>query len=149
MKRVEAAASEAAMGLAHEAFTQILEYGPQNSGDFVANTKVEVGQITPSFQKYVLPHVKANAFKVGDSPAQAYARAAASWKPGKLGQPVYIHSTAEHDDLYSWKIEKGTIKFRPENQGAGHTYERAARHTLALYKTIGKTQMDTLTKFNL
>lgn len=143
--RVEKGVAEAAMGLAHEAFDQILENAPQNSGDFVANTKVSKGAINPSFTPFAL-NAKVNQYSQGSSPAQAYAKSRASWAPGKLGEAVFIHSTAQHDEPYSWKIESGQIKLRPVNAGASHIYERAYRHTQHKYRNIYKNEMTALMK---
>ncbi len=145
---VEKAATEAAVGLAREAFEQIIENGPQNSGDFVAQTKVSVGAPAPvsDFEPFQL-HNKANdPFQMGDSPAMEYAKSHAVWPTIKLGQTVFISSSAKHDEFYAWKIEKGQIKLRPENAGAVAIYARAARHVGHRYNFIGGVQMDWLRK---
>ena len=143
---VEKAAAEAAVGLAREAFEQIIENGPQNSGDFVANTKVAVGSPDVTFTPFVLSTPARSPFQMGDSPAMEYAKSHAVWPTIKLGQTVFISSSAKHDEFYAWKIEKGQIKLRPENAGAVAIYARAARHVGNRYNFIGGVQMDWLRK---
>ena len=145
---VEKAAAEAAVGLAREAFEQIIENGPQNSGDFVAQTKVSVVAPTPvsDFEPFQLHNKAGDPFKMGDSPAMDYAKSHAVWPTIKLGQTVFISSSAKHDEFYAWKIEKGQIKLRPENAGAVAIYARAARHVGHRYNFIGGSQMDWLRK---
>lgn len=143
---VKLATAEAAMGLAHDAFEQILETGPQNSGDFVANTKVAVGRVDESFTPSAVGVVRSGMFKMGDTEAMGYARDRANWTPGKLGETVFISSSAAHDDPYAVKIEEGLINLRDVNEGADFIYRRAAMHTGHTYKHIGKVQMETLRK---
>ena len=145
---VEKATAEAAVGVAREAFEQIIETGPQYSGDFVANTKVSVGAPAPlsAFQPFVLHDSTHDPFKMGDSPAMEYAKSHAVWPTIKLGQTVFVSSSAKHDEFYAWKIEKGQIKLRPENAGAVAIYARAARHVGNRYNFIGGSQMDWLRK---
>ena len=145
---VEKAAAEAAVGLAREAFEQIIENGPQNSGDFVAQTKVSVGAPAPvsDFKPFQLHNKASDPFQMGDSPAMEYAKSHAVWPTIKLGQTVFISSSAKHDEFYAWKIEKGQIKLRPENAGAVAIYARAARHVGHRYNFIGGSQMDWLRK---
>ena len=146
--KAETAAAEVAVGLAKEAFEQILENGPQYSGDFVANTKVSVDAPAPvsDFEPFALNDTTKDPFKLGDSPAMDHARANATWPTIKLGQKIFISSSAKHDEFYAWKIEKGRIKLRPENAGAVAVYTRAARYVGHRYNFIGKAQMDWLGK---
>ena len=143
---VEKATAEAAVGVAREAFEQIIETGPQYSGDFVANTKVSVGAPAPlsAFQPFVLHDSTHDPFKMGDSPALEYARSRADWPNLTLGQTIYISSSAKHDEFYAWKIEDGAIKLRPENAGAFAIYNRAIRYVGHRYNHIGKVQINIL-----
>ena len=145
---VEDAARDAVVGLAQQTFEQILETGPQSSGDFVANTRVSVGGIDYTFEPFVLNNTTHNLFKMGDEPAQNKARlsAAAVWATIKLGTTGHISSTAKHDDFYSWKIENNEIAFRPENAGAYAIYRRAVMHVGQEFKTVGKVQLEALQK---
>ena len=146
---VEVALAEAAVGLAHEAFEQIIETGPQYSGDFVANTRVSMtGKPDTTFEEGPLPS-PGSAFKVGDPQAQSIARAQANWVTPKLGKPIFISSTAKHDEFYSHKIENGEIALRPVNQGADHIYRRARDYTQHRYASIGKVQLAALRKTTL
>ncbi len=143
---VERASAEAAVGLAHHAFNEILNTAPQHSGDFVANTRVNVGFALTTFDQFVVAPDVHRPFKMGDTPAQTHAMQQAVWAIPKLGQSIFISSTAKHDDFYSWMIEDGQIKLRAENQGAEHIYRRAAANTQHMYATIGKAQFNILRK---
>jgi len=159
---VEKAASKAAAGLAKAAFTHIIENGPQYSGDFVANIKVGLGKINYDFDPGVVPHERGyhnlagkegvlNPGGRGDKPAMDYARtyAALEWGRVKLGESIFISSTAAHDEPYSWLIEDGKIKFRPENLGADHVFQRAHAHVKNLYGTIGKSEFAILQRIGV
>ena len=138
---VEKASAEAAVGLAKEAFEQILETGPQNSGDFVANTNVSVGKPDFSFEPSAVPTPNAALFQMGDPAAQAKAKAKAVWTVPALGVPIFIASDASHDEPYSVKIELGQINLRPANAGASHIYARAMAYVQHRYSSIGKVQL--------
>lgn len=144
---VEEAIAEAAVGLAHEAFEEILETGPQYSGDFVANTRVSVGTPDTTFEPYVLGRPARNPFYMGAPEAQDHARHNAHWPQLKLGQTLYISSSALHDEAYSWKIENGEIALRDVNRGGDHIYARAAAYVAHRYTNIGPVQLDILRKF--
>lgn len=153
---VEEAAAEAAVGLAHNAFEEILENGPQFSGDFVANTRVSMtGSPDTTFEEglgggaSVVGQKVQEAFGKGDEPAQTAAKTRAVWTTPKLGTPIFISSTAKHDEFYSHKIEDGEIKLRPVNQGADHIYRKATSNTQHKYATIGKVQLADLRKKTL
>lgn len=141
---VEKAAAEAAVGLAKEAFEQILETGPQNSGDFVANTNVSTGKPDFSFEATATPNPNVALFQMGDPAAQNAARAKANWTVPALGVPIFIASNAEHDEPYSVKIEEGKINLRPVNAGASHIYQRAKEFVQHRYTSIGKVQLAAL-----
>ena len=143
---VEKATSEAAVGLAHEVFEQILETSPQYSGDFTANTKISVGAPDTSFTPDIFPNTMKSPFHVGSSPAQEYAKANAHWTTPALGQSIFISSSAKHDDWYAWLIENGQIKLRPENYGATKVYSRAVNLVSHNYTHIGSPQLDWLRK---
>ncbi len=152
-RAVEQAAAKATAGLAKAAFMHIIENGPQYSGDFVANIKVGLGSINYDFDEGVVPHERGyhnlagkegvlNPGARGDKPAMNHARtyAAMEWSRVKLGESVFISSTAAHDEPYAWLIEDGKIKFRPENVGAEQVFRRAHAHVKNLYGTIGKSE---------
>lgn len=143
---VEEAVAEAAVGLANEAFEQLLESSPQYSGDFVANWKV--GK-QPDYSFSPMPgragHM--DPFQMGSTPAMEYARAHAVWPDLKLGESVYITNSAAHDEPYAVKIENGMIKLRPVNEGASHIVRRAVLTLGFNYTTIGPVQLDILRKF--
>ena len=147
---VEEAAAEAAVGLAHEAFTEILENSPQFSGDFTANTRVSTtGTPDRTFVEGLGGGTMHNPFQMGAIPAQLTAMGNAQWTTPKLGTSIFISSTAKHDENYAWKIERGEIALRDVNQGADHIYERAMRTTQHRYVNIGKVQLEALRKATL
>lgn len=122
----EKAAAEAAVGLAKAAFKQILETSPQYSGDFVANWKVQINGVTPSFTSNAVGGLDREVpFQVGDRPAINKALSNAKWPRIKLGDSIYLHNTAFHDSYYAWKIENNQINFRPVNEDAHHVVTRA------------------------
>lgn len=145
-RRVEKAAAEAAVGMAREAFDEILETSPQYSGDFVANWKVSKNSPDTSFVEGVLTKSKIAQFQMGSSPAVAYAKANARWPNLKLGETLFISNSAAHTDAYAWKIEAGMINLRPVNEGGSHVVRRATRYLQNRYATIGSTQLDILRK---
>jgi hypothetical protein len=134
----------AAAGLAREAFNEILETSPQYSGDFVANTQVSTGTVVPKFTPHVIPGGSTGEFQRGSTPAIRYAKSHARFKAPALGQSIFIHRTAVHDEPYSWALEKGKIALRPVNTGAEYMYSRATLHTGQKYSTINKTRLNGL-----
>ena len=147
---VEDAAAEAAVGLAHEAFEQILETGPQFSGDFVANTNVSTnGTPDYTFTEDLGGGTMADPYKMGDPEAQSKARDRAQWTTPALGTSIFISSKAVHDEPYSVKIEQGQIALRPVNAGADHIYRRAKAYVQHRYTHIGKVQLADLRKKTL
>lgn len=154
---VEREAAKAATGLAKQVFEKVLEESPQNSGDFVANWKVSVGAPVDTFEPGVLSRKYSShkgedgigdfvRFKRGDAEAMDYARAHAQWKVPKLGQSIFISNSAEHDERYAWQIEKGLIKFRPVNAGAGAAGRRSVEFVQRSFATITRPQFDILRK---
>lgn len=150
---VEKAAAEAAVGLAHTAFNHILYVSPQNSGDFVANWKIQAGRITPSFQENAIGGrdsiqslMGAGKYQRGDERAiqHAKSRNAGALAGFKLGGSIYIHNSAAHDEPYAMKIEDGLISFRPANVGSDAVARRGAAYTANRYKYIGGAQLQAL-----
>lgn len=145
---VRKAAEEAAVGLAHEAFEQIIQTAPQSSGDFVANTNVSVWAPEPNFEASAVPTHNSNIFQMGDTPAMDHARRKVSWpaitESLALGESIFIASNAKHDQNYSMKIENGLINLRPVNAGADHIYARARDFAQRRYSHIGRAQLETL-----
>lgn len=159
---VETAAENAAKGLAHKAFNHVLYISPQASGDFVANWKIEINKITPSFDEnatggrdkgdefggYLNLGHKNAPYSRGSPQAINYAKqmAAGALDGFKLGGKIFLHNSAAHDEPYAWKIENGRIHLRPENLGATRVVARAAAHVLNRYKTIYRGQLAELTR---
>ena len=147
---VENATAEAAVGLAKEVFDTVLEDSPQFSGDFTANWKVSVDAPDTAFTPGVVQRVivgaygrpSIDAFKRGDPEAIEYAKRHAAWETIRLGQRVFISNSAHHDEDYAWKIEDGSIKFRPGHRGG--VAARAVRTVAAKYKTIGAGELAAL-----
>ena len=148
---VEKATGEAAVGLAQVMFDQIVENGPQYSGDFVANTTVNVGATPqPRFQEDALGTPLASPHQMGDAEAIQHAWSQAKW-PSKLplGQTLWISSNAAHDEAYAWKIENNEIALRPENAGAYRIYGRALDYAAHRFSYIGHVQLQALQKVTL
>lgn len=132
---VREAAAEVAVGLAKQAFNQLLYTSPQYRGDFVANWRVSVGQPDTTFvENAVAPsagtytgRLSFEPFEKGSPQAVTYAKAMAKGKLDgfRLGQRIFISNSAAHDEPYAWKIEDGLIKLRPVNAGAAHVVARA------------------------
>lgn len=151
---VAKATEEAAVGLAKEVFETVLEESPQFSGDFTANWKVSVDAPAPvsSFIPGAVTKVEVGAygmasitaFKRGDPEAIEFAKTHAAWQTIKLGQRIFISNSAHHDEDYAWKIEDGSIKFRPVNAGAGAVAKRSVAMVIAKYKTIGASELASL-----
>ena len=148
---VEKATCEAAVGLAQVMFDQIVTEGPQYSGDFVANTTVNVGPAPqPRFQEDVLGTPLASPHEMGDAEAIQHAWSQAKWPSNlKLGQTIWISSNAKHDEAYAWKIENNEIALRPENAGAYRIYGRARDYTVHRFSYIGHTHLQALRKVML
>jgi hypothetical protein len=155
-KDVEKAAAEAAVGLAHAAFEQLLETSPQYSGDFVANWTVSDSATSNTFTPNAVGGYAAGVsgvnklsplHQMGDTPAMAYARSHAKWPKITLGKSVYLHNNASHSAPYAMKIEQGQIKLRPVNEGADHVVRRAIATVAFNFHNIGPVQLDGLRKF--
>ena len=157
-KAVEAAAAEAAVGLAHEAFEQILETSPQFSGDFAANWTVATTATASSFQPNALDGYRPDAkgrntlpplFQMGSSPAMDYARSKAKWPKIKLGESLFLTNSASHEEPYAFLIEHGLIRLRPVNEGAEQVVARAASIVGFTYHNIGSVKLSHLRKFGV
>lgn len=135
----KAAAEDAAMGIANKAFRDIVETGPQSSGDFVANTHMKLGPPSkvPDEGTVGAPF----EYKRGDLPA--IAEALTNPRPSRipLGSRVSISTTVKGDAAYAWMIESGSMKFRPVNEGADHIYSKAAANIGHRFSKIGKAQL--------
>ena len=155
-KAVEDAAAEAAVGLAHEAFEQILETSPQYSGDFVANWQVSKSPVAGAFVANAVGGYKEGVgganklnplFHIGSTPAMVYARSKANWPKIKLGESIYLHNNAEHSAPYAKRIEDGYVKLRDINEGASHVVRRAISMVAFNFHNIGPVQLAGLRKF--
>jgi len=157
--QVEREAAKAATGLAKQVFEKVLIESPQFRGDFVANWKVSIGAPAPAseFKPGVIPRKYGEhrgsdwlgtftPYKRGDPEGMNYARANATWSPIRLGQSIFISNSAEHDEYYAWKIEEGSIKFRPVNAGAGAAGRRSVEFVQRSFAVIGRSQFDILRK---
>jgi hypothetical protein len=111
----------------------ISRHAPQYSGDFVANLKVAVNRIDPSFEVgAVIDHMRKDRtgasvpFHQGSSPAILYAisEAVSPIAHTKFGDFIAISSSATHGKPYAWKVENNAILFRPENVEGGRVFGR-------------------------
>ena len=153
------AAGDATVGLGKVAFKQILDTSPQSSGDFVAGTRVSIGSASPLedypmsggegayLGQYGITRFKAPRYGRGDEPAKAFARARVVWPKITLGQRLVISSTANHDEYYSWKIEDGSIKFRPVNAGASRIYAKASNYAATNFGNISRPKLEALRNY--
>lgn len=159
LNSVRAAAEEAAVGLAKEAFNHILHVSPQFSGDFVANWKVGVNEEDTSFKMNALgnKYTAAKGFdglgafqamSRGSLEAINYAKSTAVWRKIKLGDRIFLSNSAHHFsgaggelDMYAWKIEDGLINLRPINAGADHVARRGAANAAQRFGRIGASQL--------
>lgn len=152
---VEGAAQHAAAGLAEVALQRIVEESPQYTGDFAGGWEVSFN--TPAYiwrPPQILNHKMIAAgfvepFAKGDAPAIDYTLnkaqprfAAAAKQP--LGTAIYLSNSAVHDEPYAWKIESGTIEFRPENPNADRVVERGVLFAERRFKHIGRSQLEIL-----
>ena len=127
---------EVGRGLSAYAFNYIPTISAQNTGDFAANWKYSVGSVDTTFKSGALPNLNGrllfryrdlkNRHRVyesgriqGHQDAISYAYSANVGKDKEFvfGSTAYISNSAVHDQAYAWKIENGTIKFRPRNEG--------------------------------
>jgi hypothetical protein len=127
---------EVGRGLSAYAFNHLPPISAQYSGDFAANWKYKVGSVDPNFTENVLPDIAkvgrhsgglsdsavahyTSARIKGHPDAINYAYSANAGKEGEFtfGSTAYISNSANHDEHYAWKIENGSIKFRPGNIG--------------------------------
>ena len=151
---VEKAAAQAAVGLAKQAFDNILINSPQFSGDFTANWRHSVGAPDTRFTVNAISgaarfrgHTDEHGvepFGRGDSVAIEYAKSHATWTTPKLGQTIYLSNSAVHDEPYAWLIEGGKINFRSVNSGADHVVRNAATRMNNRYSTLTKSKFDFL-----
>lgn len=138
-ERAELLTQEVGRGISALVFNTVVQGSPQFSGDFAANWKYSVGEPDTSFESAGLrgdelfdaPHGK------GDSEAIEMAFTSQSGKEMqfKLGVPAYISNSAQHDELYAWKIWEGTIRFRPENPSVD--LERDVKDALSAFAPGG------------
>lgn len=141
---VEAMTTRFCRGVSVTLFEKILHNSVQYSGDFAANWKYEINSITPEFKAGAIPefHDQEGAItwthgKAGDRLpffsrfrpmderglqhlAISYAVRANRTKDAafKLGDTIYIHNSAAHDEPYAQKIESEQINFRVKGSGA-------------------------------
>jgi hypothetical protein len=156
---VEEMATEVGRGLSVAAFNYALEIGPQYSGDFVANLRYSINVEDKTFdvgrfeiKRTARPEgygVMDIAKIAGDPEAIGYARMYNAGRAAgfKLGDTVYISSSAEHDEPYAIKIENNEIKFRPGNHG--QTFGYTALDIGMRYENIDAAKAETLKRERL
>lgn len=149
-------ATAVAKGVAVEAYRRMLDEAPQYSGDFAANLNLSVNEPDRTFNPGVVnPKVNGKLslgpLHAGHERAIQYAKAKARGPLAsfKLGDTIYVTSTAEHTRPYAVLIEKNMIKFRPENPYNGATFSRAKTAVAAKYQTITGAQVAALAKGRL
>jgi hypothetical protein len=148
-RSVEAAVTESATGMAKTALRSILNNSPQYTGDFVANWKVSVNSIDSSFTTNAIGGQDTTTpYQIGDSKAIRYAINKAKWPKLKLGDAIFLSNSAHHDDIggYAWKIEEGSIKFRPMHVDAHHVVTRALYSVAIMNNPLTRGRIDALRK---
>lgn len=151
-------ATAVARGVAVEAYRRMLDEAPQYSGDFAANLNLSVNAPDTSFSEgAVNPKTTKERLSLGPLHAghgraiqYAKAKARAPLASFKLGDTIYVTSTAKHrSDFYAMKIEQNHIKFRPDNPFGGATMSRSKAKVVAKYGTITGAQVAELAKGRL
>lgn len=110
---------------------------PVYSGDFASNWNVSFGSPDTTF-------VSTKDYYGMDYPDPV----SAPWGKGNfnlsgftLGQRAFLTNAAEHDEPYAWKIENGTISFRPVNVGRDAVRAKTLNHLKHTYARITKPMM--------
>ena len=140
---VEKATAKVAVTLANRVFDNILINSPQFSGDFAANWKIAFdGSIDYTFDAGVIPEFDpSRPFQRGSQAAIQHAYRNVTWPSDfQLGKTITISNSAKHDEPYAWKIENGTIQFRPENMGASRVAQNAVERISRRYGEIDKSK---------
>ncbi len=145
-------AKDVARGLSVKLFYGVLSRSPQFSGDYAANWQYSTGLPNSTFRGGLFPDQKVrigeygrisgptSAKSTGHPEAIAYAISnnAGRDAAAKLGVPIFISNSAQHDDAYAWLIENNQIKFRPGNAGA--VARLSAAEVIGRYAHIGKAE---------
>ena len=141
-------AAEAAVGMAKQAFEQILKGSPQYSGDFTSGWGVGYGKVVTNFVAGRFPehaYGKNKPYSMASPEPMEAARNAAQWGTPALGTTIYISNDAAHEgDAYAWAIEEGRINLRPENQGASGMVRDALSYLKQNYSQMSSAQLATL-----
>jgi hypothetical protein len=144
---VKTAAEDVAVGVAKVIFNHAIYNGPQYSGDYVANWKVSIGTLRPEFDHNAIGGVgRVPRYKKGSVSAIQYAQSRADFSGFKLGQTLYLHNSAAHDEPHAWLIENNMINFRPVNAGAHSIMRRSVAFAMNRFGKVGPTQLAALRK---
>lgn len=149
LDEVEREIVDIAIGMTWTMTGQVLNLSPQYSGDFAANWRMSVNKIDTTFQPGVFPEMQFPAdapFQRGDAPAILHAIKANDGRlnGAKLGDTLWLANSAEHHDLYAWKLEDGFIKLRPVNYGGEGPLRQAKKYMQVHFSTINKTNREFL-----
>lgn len=130
----ETLSNDVLRGFTAIAFIHIIGKGPQYSGDWVANTRLDRGAFQPIYREHAVAYTKGSPYREGATPAIEHAKAQATPELEQIvvGDKVFISTTVAHKgDSYAFKVESGAIKFRDENPyaqggpgGPGQIYKR-------------------------
>lgn len=153
----------AVMGVSIKMLHHVVEKSAQYSGDFAANWNIQRNSVDTHFEPSVLVqrskswdgtlrHGMGPAFQpkiMGDPAAKTYALSANAGRLNgfQLGEDLWISNSAAHDEPYAWKIEEGSIKFRPGNRGA--PVAQAFDMVRTQYSTIGPSELSRLRRMAL
>lgn len=141
-----------ARGLSVKLFYKLLNHSPQFSGDYAANWQYSIGLPNSTFRTGLFADQKVRIGEYGrisgatsnksaghpEAIAYAVANNAGRDAAVKLGVPIFISNSAQHDDAYAWLIENNQIKFRPGNAGA--VARLSAAEVIGRYAHIGKAE---------
>lgn len=138
-----------AIGMMKVMLGKALQTSPQYSGDFVANYKLSINKVDTSFKEGVFPDrmfPTENPFQRKDSQAIRYAIAANDGKlsGAKVGDTLWLANSANHHDLYAWKIEDNLVKLRPVNYGGEGPLRQVRAYMKAHFSRIDKTNREFL-----
>jgi len=147
-------------GLTAFSFLYMVRTGPQWSGDYVANLRLSKGAPDSTFTPGAVHpeastpyHFRSIKYPYGEGSREAigYAKrnAAAVFSSIKLGDLVFISSSAEHDQTYGPLIEGNVLNFRSANPSRGAVMARTARQVKLAYSKISESQAQALGFFNL
>lgn len=147
------AAKKVAANMAFNALKYAVYMSPQSTGDFASAWKISFGH--PDGGNRAMGSGARGQYSQGDMPAISHAvdRAEAdlaAYAALPLGTSIHLSNNAAHDEPYAWKVEKGKIKFRPENFTFGEPYNlraQAIEHVRNRFGAINASRLGSMKAF--